>query len=170
MRKILVAGVSGSGKTTLASRLARQTGIPYIEMDGLHHGPNWQKRTSFEDDVAAFTAKESWIIEWQYRSVRPLLLARADTLIWLDLPYPVVLWQLVKRTVDRAVRQKELWNGNREPPLRTIFTNPDHIIRWSIRTRNKVRNAMPDIKQQYPGLRIIRIGSRKQLERWLGEC
>jgi gluconate kinase len=36
--RISVVGTSGSGKTTLAKALARQTGLPYIELDAL----NWQ--------------------------------------------------------------------------------------------------------------------------------
>lgn len=38
-RRILVAGTSGSGKNTLAAALASATGLPYIELDALRHGP-----------------------------------------------------------------------------------------------------------------------------------
>ena len=39
----------------------------------------------------------------------------ADTLVWLDLPLPLVMGRLLRRTVKRAVTREELWGtGNRE--------------------------------------------------------
>ena len=42
-------------------------------------------RPEFVDEVAALVAGEEWVTEWQYSVVRPLLLARAELLVWLDL-------------------------------------------------------------------------------------
>ena len=38
--------------------------------------------------------------------------------------------RLSRRTVSRVRHRTELWAGNTEPPLRTIFTDPEHILRW----------------------------------------
>jgi adenylate kinase family enzyme len=38
-QRVIVAGTSGSGKSTLAARIAREAGLPYVEIDGLFHGP-----------------------------------------------------------------------------------------------------------------------------------
>ncbi len=111
-----MAGPIGVGKSTLAQGLARALGIPYREIDALYHGPNWTKRETFEKDVDALTKQRSWITEWQYDQVRPLLADRASLFIWLDLPWPVVLYRVTKRTLRRWVRQEELWAGNREQP------------------------------------------------------
>lgn len=40
--RIAITGPSGSGKTTLAAELARTLGIRHVEIDALHHGPNWE--------------------------------------------------------------------------------------------------------------------------------
>ena len=40
--RIAITGPSGSGKTTLAVEIARTLGIPHVEIDALHHGPNWE--------------------------------------------------------------------------------------------------------------------------------
>lgn len=50
-----MAGTSGSGKLTLAQQIARASNLLYQEIDALKHGPDWQPRSSFVDDVDAFT-------------------------------------------------------------------------------------------------------------------
>ena len=91
-------------------------------------------RPEFVDDVAALAAREEWVTEWQYSVVRPLLLGRADLLVWLDLTRAAVMRQIVPRTLRRRLRRVELWNGNVEPPLWTLLTDRDHILRWAWRT------------------------------------
>lgn len=41
MRRVNVKGTSGSGKSTFGRELARRLAVPYVELDALHHGPNW---------------------------------------------------------------------------------------------------------------------------------
>ncbi|MCK9794265.1 AAA family ATPase [Isoptericola sp. 4D.3] len=166
-RRILVAGTSGSGKTTLAGRVSAALDLPYTELDGLHHGPGWTPRPEFEDDVRAVVAQDAWVSEWQYGAVRPLLLERAQLLVWLDLPVPVVLWQVVTRTVRRRVRRTELWNGNVEPPLRTVFSDRDHIVRWAWRTRHKLRGLDRRLAVEAPHLQVVRLRSRHDVHRWV---
>jgi adenylate kinase family enzyme len=138
-RRILVTGASGAGKSTLRETISDTLGYPTVEIDSLYHGPDWSPRPAFAADVDHFTSGPSWVVEWQYRDVRELLLSRADTLIWLDHSRWTVIQRVVRRTVRRRIRRIELWNGNHEPPLRTIFTDRDHIIRWSWRTHRKRR-------------------------------
>ena len=146
-RRILVAGTSGSGKTTLAARIAVTLDVPHVEIDGLFHGPDWTPRPSFQDDVHRFSAEPAWVTEWQYGSVRGLLAERADLLVWLDLPRSVVMRQVVRRTLVRRLRRQRLWNGNVEPPLRTFFTDREHIVRWAISTRRKYRERLPSLSR-----------------------
>ncbi len=60
---------------------------PHKEIDALFHGPNWIPRPEFLDDVRALVQSEAWTTEWQYSAARPILAARADLLLWLDLPF-----------------------------------------------------------------------------------
>ena len=128
--RILVAGAPGVGKSTLAQQIATRLTLPYVELDALHHGPQWQPKPTFRDEVVELAAQHEWVTEWQYRLARPLLAERADTLIFLDLPRWLVTSRIIRRTLRRARQRTELWNGLREPPLRTILNNPDHIVRW----------------------------------------
>lgn len=166
-QRIVVAGTSGSGKTTLAGRIGELLQIPHVEIDGLFHGPHWTPRPEFEDDVRRFAATERWVTEWQYTRVRPLLAERADLMVWLDLPQGVVLQQLVWRTVRRRLARTPLWNGNREPPLRTFFTNPDHIVRWARKTHGRSAVRVAALLRDRPELPIVRVQSRSALELWV---
>lgn len=114
-QRITVAGGSGTGKTTLCNRIAELVGYPRVEIDSLHHGPKWTRRESFVADVERYTSGPQWVIELQYREVRPLLLERADTLLWLDYPTSVQMTRLMRRTLRRRLLRQELWNGNQEP-------------------------------------------------------
>ena len=167
MQKIVVAGPSGAGKSTIARKIAERLDIPYAELDAMYHGPNWTKIPEFEKDVDRLTAQPAWITEWQYDDVRPLLLARADTFVWLDLPFPLILWRVTVRTVRRALTHEALWGGNHESPLHKIFTDKSNMIRWSIASRNQIRDALPTIIREYPDLRIVRLRSRRQVKQLL---
>jgi adenylate kinase family enzyme len=166
-RRILVTGTSGSGKTTLASALGTRLGIPHTEIDALYHGPGWVPRPEFAADVAALAATEEWITEWQYSPVRPLLLARADLLVWLDLPRWRVMRQHVRRTLRRRLRRVELWNGNVEPPLWTILVDRDHIVRWAWRTHPKTAARVLTVLASPEAPTVVRLCSRREVRGWL---
>lgn len=165
--RVLVAGCSGAGKSTVAAALSERLGIPYHELDALRHGPGWVTRPSFEADVAAFAATEGWITEWQGAAVRPLLLARADLIVWLDLPRWRVFSQLLARTLRRRVRRIELWNGNVEPPLRTVLTDREHILRWAWKSYGLERRQMRDLLASGAAPSVVRLRTRGEVRRWL---
>ncbi|SNY61022.1 AAA family ATPase [Paractinoplanes atraurantiacus] len=161
--RILVAGTSGSGKSTTARRIAEVLDVPYVEIDSLQHGPDWAPRPTFVQDVHRFAAGPAWVMEWQYRDVRDHLADRADLLLWLDLPRRRVMRQVIARTVRRATRGEELWNGNREPPLRSFFTDPDHIIRWAWKTHARTEQTIAAAAARRPALPIVRLRNRREI-------
>jgi adenylate kinase family enzyme len=166
-RRIIVAGTSGSGKTTVAARIAAILGIPHVEIDALFHGPGWSERTSFLDDVRAFVSDREWVTEWQYPAARPVLAARADLMVWLDLPTATVLRRVVGRTVRRRLRREELWNGNIEPPFRSVFTDPDHIVRWTWVHRRDAARHVVGLLVDRPDFPVVRLTSDREVARWL---
>ena len=97
MRRIVIIGPSAVGITTLSARLARILGVPHIELDAIHWGPNW---TPAERDVFCATVDralsgDGWVVDGSYSSVRHIVWPRADTVVWLDYGLPRVLWQLL---------------------------------------------------------------------------
>jgi adenylate kinase family enzyme len=164
---VLVAGLSGSGKSTVAARIATALDVPYVELDSLHHGPGWEPRPEFLDDVRALAASDAWVTEFQYADARPILQVRADLLVHLDIPFRVSLGRLTRRTLRRRFRKEELWNGNLEPPLHTIFTDRDHVVRYMVRTREKYAHLIPQAFAANPELVGVRLRTSAEVDAWL---
>jgi adenylate kinase family enzyme len=165
--RVLIAGTAGSGKSTLARRVATALELPYFEIDALYHGSDWTPRPQFGAEVADWARRPQWVTEWQYGAVRELLADRAELLVWLDLRKRLVMRRLITRTVLRRMRRAELWNGNREPPLRTFLSDGDHIIRWAWRTHGDSLPRVTECLARRPDLPAVRLGTRAEVERWV---
>src|SRR5829696_3668205 len=65
LRRVVVKGTSGAGKSTFAAAVARRLGVAYVELDALHHGPNWSAPTAEEFRrrvrAALAAAPEGWV-------------------------------------------------------------------------------------------------------------
>ena len=97
-RVAVIASASGCGKTTVGRALAARLGVPFVELDALNHGPGWIEATAEElrARVAPIVATEGWVIDGGYwEKLGDLVLAGADTVVWLDLPRRVWLPRLV---------------------------------------------------------------------------
>jgi len=171
LRRVNVRGSSGSGKTTTSQRLAGLLEVPFIELDALHHGPNWSEPTAevFRTRVEAAMAEapDGWVIDGGYHSkLEDLVLERADTLVWLDLPLRVSLRRLWRRTWRRIIRREELWAGNRES-IRTAFLIKDSLFAWTIRRHRPARRALAERIAGHPHLRVVHLRSAMDVERFL---
>jgi adenylate kinase family enzyme len=142
VQRVSVVGNSGSGKSTLAAALAVRLGVSYVELDSIFHQPGWTElpRDEFRTRVGAVAAGDAWVIDGNYTAVRDLVWARADTVVWLDLPRPLVMRRVIGRTIRRAVLREELWNGNREPSSNWLTLDPERsIIMWAWTQHAKYR-------------------------------
>ncbi|MGQ0432995.1 MAG: shikimate kinase [Microthrixaceae bacterium] len=173
MERVSVVGNAGSGKTTLGRRLAAQLAVPFVELDAIFHQPGWRElpRDEFRRSVGEIVATDAWVVDGNYSAVRDLVWARAETVVWIDLPRAAVMRQVIGRTLRRAVRREELWNGNREP-LRNLYRwDPTkNIIRWAW-TRHGVyadRFATAQGDPAYAHLSFVRLRSRQDIDSLLG--
>ena len=172
MPKIVVVGTSGSGKTTVARELARRHGVPHVELDALFHGPNWAETPAeeFRRRVAAATDGDGWVVDGNYESkLGDLVLGRADTVVWLDLPLRVALARVTRRTVGRIRTGEELWSGNRES-WRGGFFGWESMFVWTIRSHLRNRRVRPGRFERHPNLRIVRIRSAREVESYLSDA
>ena len=175
MRKVSVVGCAGSGKSVVGRALAARLGVPYVELDGLFHQPGWGERPveEFRAEVEAVTAGDGWVVDGNYSKVQDIVWDRADTVVWLDLPRPVVMRQVVGRTLRRVTFGQELWNGNRERWRNLVSLDPEQsIIVWAW-TRHgtyeaKYGTAMADPAHDH--LRWIRLRSRGEVAAFLSDC
>jgi adenylate kinase family enzyme len=166
--RVSVQGVPGSGKSTVGRAIAARLGLPYVELDALHHGPGWSEPTAVEfvRVVAPLAAQERWVIDGRYHGkLGDLVIARADTVVWLDLPIRVWLPRLAWRSVRRLVLREELWNGNREQ-FRMLFVQPN-LFRWAWDKHFADRTFVPQWVGAHQNARLIRLRSRREVKRFL---
>jgi adenylate kinase family enzyme len=169
-RKVSVVGTSGSGKTTLAAALAARLGVPHVELDALHHGPNWTEASAEElrERVGASLAGlDGWIVDGNYHGkIGGLVLWQSDTVVWLDLPLRVCLARLWRRTSTRIRDDVELWNGNRED-WSNVLLGWDSLFVWTLRSHVRRRLTWPDRFARLDHVELVRLRSETEVARWL---
>lgn len=175
MRRVSVVGNSGSGKTTLARKLAGILGVPCLELDSVFHQPGWVPlpAAEFRALVAEAAAADAWVIDGNYSAVRPLVWSRADTVVWLDLPRPVVMRRIIWRTVRRAALRRELWNGNRERWGNLFTWDPKESViswAWHKHAEYRVSYAAAAGDPANAHLRFIRLRSRGDVRRFIADA
>lgn len=172
MRRVVVAGSTSAGKSTFARALAARMGLPVIELDALRHGPNWSETPDalFCARVGALTRGEGWVVDGSDAFARDLTWGRADTLVWLDYPFRVILGRLFARTNRRIRTRETLWNGNRER-FANAYLSLDSLYVWLLRSFWRRRHQWPRILAQpeYRHLAVLRFRSPADAERWLQE-
>jgi adenylate kinase family enzyme len=154
--RVAITGPSGSGKTMLAMELARTAGLRHVEIDALHHGPNWEScgPEVLRERVLAAIEGDDWVTDSTYHTMLgDLVSERADVLVWLDLPIPLVMSRLLRRTYVRGRDKVELWNGNVEPGWR----ESTRYLIWPALKRAFVNRR--DFPQRYAHLRVNRLRS-----------
>jgi len=100
MQRVLVMGCSGSGKTTFARALAGRLALPYVSVDRLFWQPGWR-----EPDKEAFAArlmqaaeKPAWVMDGDFiRHAGEFRRARAQAIVWFDLPRGVCMTGVLRR-------------------------------------------------------------------------
>ncbi len=174
VRRVSVVGTSGAGKSTVARELAAILDVPHVELDGIHHQADWEPLPTdeFRRIVAAKAAADGWVIDGNYSSVQPLVWARADTVVWLDLPKRTVMRQITWRTLRRVSGRAELWNGNRERWRNFLSWNPEQSViswAWHKHGEHRARYAAAARDPASAHLRFVRLGSRDDVGRFLEE-
>lgn len=169
-RKVAVYGPSGSGKSTLARELGGRLGLPVVELDAVYHArPGWEDLEvgEFREAVASLLTRyaDGWVIEGNYRPVRDLVLAEAETAVWLDLPFLLVYRRLAWRTISRSFRGEELWNGNRET-LRQTFLSRDSMLLWGLTAFRRSRASVAESLRgwQATGRTVYRLRTPGQVD------
>jgi adenylate kinase family enzyme len=151
----------------VSRRLAAILGVPHIELDALHHDPNWKEASAEllrERVHAAFAvAPDGWVVDGNYHhKLGRLVVDSADTIVFLDPPFATALRRSLWRTFSRAARHVELWNGNYETFSNAFSRNS--IPLWVIRTHRGMRAKMAE---RLPDAKVVHLRSPREVDRWL---
>ena len=172
-RRVAVMGPSGSGKTTFAKALAARLQVPHIELDALYWDPNWTQvdNDTFRARVESATATDGWVADGNYSRSQDIVLGRADTVVWLDLPLRTCLARILRRTARRVRTQEELWSGNREAWRLQLGRNS--LVWWLVTTHREKRRRYEELffgpAPAFAHLRVWRFRSAAEAAAWLAQ-
>jgi adenylate kinase family enzyme len=165
MRRIAVIGNGGGGKSTLARALGNHLVIPVREVDQVQWLPGW-RRAPLDEVVPileSWAASDSWVIDgfgpWPVIDRR---MGRADTIVYVDLPFHTHLLWAAKRQIVSLVRRRA-WAGQTAPP-------PSLLL---FRTLRRVHAMRPELLELVTkngrAAKLVRLRSPREMTRWLHE-
>jgi len=141
---------------------------PHVELDAIFHQPGWTEleADAFRAAVRKAVAHPSWVVDGNYSIVQDIVWDRADTIVWVDLPFALVMGRVISRTLRRTILRTELWNGNREPISNLLSIDPQKsIIAWAA-TRHRIYHQRYLAAQRDPRwsqLSFIQLRSRSDV-------
>jgi hypothetical protein len=112
MKRVAVFGNAGGGKSTLARQLAEITGLPLYVVDMLQfeEGGAGIPHDEYLELHQALLGQDTWIIDGYGDAVTVWeRFARADTLVYVDLPLPVHYWRVTKRLIKGLLVDPSGW-------------------------------------------------------------
>lgn len=171
-KRIVVIGTTSSGKSTLAERIAKRFNLSFIELDALHWEPNWAEAPleAFRERVSTAMQAEAWVVAGNYHVVRDLIWPKAEAVIWLDYPFFIILWQLLRRTFIRWWTQELLWGTNRDSFwIHFKLWSKESLIHWLIITYWRRKRETPELlsKPEHKHLAVIHFRHPREAEHWL---
>ncbi len=147
-------------------------GARHIELDSIYHQPDWTPLADEEFGlrVEHATCDGRWVVDGNYSAIQEIVWNRADTVVWFDLPYAIVLARTIRRTLRRTLTREELWNGNKEPLSNLWSFNPEtSIIAWTATRHTVYRRRYADAaaSRRWARLRFVRLGSQREADGFL---
>jgi adenylate kinase family enzyme len=168
-RRIVVWGATGSGKTTFARRLGETLGLGMVDLDEIRHANGWDS-TPYDEFRETLTGlleryEEGWVTAGSYSAIMDVYLSRADTLVWLHLPWRTCFWRLFKRTVSRAWTGEPVYeNSPARESWRLSFLSHNSILWWSIHHhRTGVRSTRQRIAELPSPVAVYELRSAREV-------
>ena len=102
-RRVIVTGLAGSGKSTFSRSLAAKTGLPLIHLDLHFWKPGWvaPPEGEWREQQRRLLAGDAWIADGNYHETLDLRLERADTVVFLAMPWSVCAGRALRRGLRR---------------------------------------------------------------------
>lgn len=167
--RILIWGNSCAGKSTLAARLAKAMGVPHVDLDALNWLPNWVGLNATNPDLLEekfrdATKDNAWVIAGSYTvQAQATFWPRLDTIIWLDLNMPILVYRVLARSWRRWRDRELLWGTNYEKfwDQLKVWNGEDSLVWWIVTQHQRKRRDMLDIitNPRWAHIQVIRLTS-----------
>ena len=165
--RINVVGTSGCGKSTVGKRIAERLSVPYIQLDELYWKPNWAESTDEElfPKLEKALSPDEWVLDGNYNRTTSTKWKRVQMVVYLDLPFCILLYRIMRRSLLRGIKNEELWHGNKETLWKHLFTR-DSMILWTIKRFSMNRKRYTELfeKPEYSHIKFVRLNSKKEVE------
>ena len=171
--RIHIIGMSCSGKSTLAARLAKALDADFVDLDAINWLPDWvalneTDRPELERRFRAATEGRRWVSAGSYTATaQRAFWPRLDTIVWLDLPGPLLVWRCLRRSWGRWRTQDLLWGTNVENFWRHLAVWREESLLWWIATqyRRKRRNTLAAmVDPRWSHIRFVRLASAADVD------
>jgi adenylate kinase family enzyme len=141
----------------------------HVELDALFWQPGWVETPAAEFRRRVESVLEDdagWVADGNYRTrLGPIVLDRAELVVWVDPPLPVLLARLLRRTARRARTREQLWGTNVDT-WRNAFLSRDSLLLFALRAHRRWRRRGREFAAAYP---LVRLRSRRDVERFLAD-
>ncbi len=164
MKRVMIVGQPGGGKSWLARAIGARTGLPVHHMDMIHWMPGWVERPQPQkiDMARAVEDSDAWVFEGGLSSTYYSRLARADTLIVLDMPFLLRCWRVFTRTLRDYGRSR----ADLPPDCPEQFSAEFWHFIWTTRNTNRARMyALIDKADRQTTVHVLK--SRRDVARFL---
>ncbi len=173
-RRIHVLGNSCSGKSTLGTQIANALNVPFVELDALNWEPGWVglNETNPEEFVRRIkkaTNGDGWVVAGSYTDFsQHVFWSRLETIIWLDLPMPQLIWRMLIRSWRRWRSNELLWGTNYERfwPQFMVWRKKESLLWWIITQHQPKRRDMNAYRAEprWKHIQFMRFRSSAELE------
>jgi adenylate kinase family enzyme len=165
VERVVILGCGGAGKSTLARQIAARTGLPVVYLDRLFWAPGWTPAPEAEARAAldAAAAGERWILDGEFllHEGGELRFARADTVVFLDLPRRTCL----RRALTRLVRHRRRARPDLPEGCRETVDLP--FLRWIWTYGRRRRPRILQLLQRLDGTAVYRLRSPVEVRQFL---
>lgn len=167
-QRIMIFGGPGSGKSTLARQIGAIAGLPVVHIDPMYWAPNWVQRERAETVALSLAAAagDAWVFDGNHADTMDARMARADIIIFLDLPRGMRLARVLRRTWSQYGQTRADMPENCPERLDFAFLR-DFV--WNYGTRARPR-AMEVLVRWHGKRRIYHLRSAGDLRRLMGDA
>ena len=169
--KINILGSSCSGKSTVSKKISKLLSIDLIDVDRI----NWQlgnwnelpKEDLRKELSETLKDKESWVVDGSYGIVRDIIWKDVDIIIWLNLPFYLIMYRYFTRTIKRIILKEQLFGANNVETFKMQFFSKNSLLLWILKTFWSRKRRYEELfeEQRKLGKRIIVVRNKRELDK-----